>query len=225
MTVQELLTAAYAKSKKNQPGRIATESTELVAVVNRVIRMYFQIAARVNPYFFAKSASVAFASTGWPRPSDAEAVLRITNPSAVEVVVVPIEDPTAESGLPAVYRISQEYRTAGNASDPTSGNLTFLYSKRPTDLTATTDTIDTLWPTAYAELAALEVATYLAVKDGREGEVPYLAGERDRWLVMFLAFLEHETMNERRRYDQRFNVPSAGPLMSMLAGGTGVAIP
>lgn len=225
ITPQDLLTDAYAKSKKNQPGRIATESVELLGVVNRVIRTFFQIGVRVNPTFYGDEASVAFSSPGWPRPVVAEMIYRIEDAGA-EVVVVPFDQKDAEAGLPAVYRMGQIFRTAGNPSDPTSGSLDFFYAKTPTDAATLTTNIDSMWPESYRELAVLEVAAYLAVKDEREEEIAYLTSERDNWLRMYLAFLEHETVNERRSFGHisPFNTGSLAPIASLLAGGSQVNV-
>ena len=45
-------------------------------------------------------------------------------------------------------------------------------------------------------------------------------------LLLFLAFLEHETLNERRRWGHinPFNVPSVVPIASLLSGGSSVEI-
>ena len=223
---EDILVDAYAKSKKNQPGKIATESTELLGVVNRVIRTFFSIAVRVNPYFFGDEDDVAF-SSGWPRPVTAEAIYRIEFTSNnAEVVVVPFDDRTAEEALPAVYRMGQVFQSAGNASDPTNENLTFYFSRVAVASSALDDPIDALFPEAYKELADLEVALYLAIKDQREAETAALVMERDRWLLLFLAFLEHETLNERRRWGHinPFNVPSVVPIASLLSGGSSVEI-
>lgn len=226
MTPQDILTDAYAKSKKNQPGKIAAESTELLGVVNRVIRTMFQIGVRVNPYFFGDQKTVSFSSPGWARPVEAEAVYRIED-SGAEVVVVPFDDRAAESGVPAVYRLGQVYRSAGNAPDPTSGDLEFFFSKRPTDAVSLETDIDTSFPEAYIELPILEVAAYLANKDQRQEELSYLVTERDRWLGLYLSFLEHETLNERRRYGhiRPFNTGSLIPIASLLTGGSSVELP
>ncbi len=228
MTPEDILNDAYPKSKKFQPGKIVVETTEGLAVVNRVIRTMFQIGTRVNPHFFGDVASVAHnGTTGWPRPSAAEAIYRIENPGGAEVVVVPFDQRTIESGKPAVYRFGQVFRTAGNANDPTSGSLSFFFSKRPTDAATITTSIDPLWPEAYAELATLEVAAYMAAKDKLQEELSYFVSERDRWLRMFIMFLEHETMNERRAYGhiQSFNTGSLVPIASLLAGGSSVELP
>ena len=233
MTVQELLNIAYGKSKKNTPGVIIAESTEGVALVNRVLRTFVQIGVRVNPTFFVVSEVVSYndqesvGGIGWIRPADAESVLQImmtVESEEVEVSVVPFNDRGGEVGKPAVYRLGQTYIPCGNPLDPTAtDDLTFFYSKRPTDATALADDLDPLWPEAYSELAALEIAAYMAHKDGRDAELALLAADRDAWLSMYIAFLEHETMNEVRRWDLRFNVPSAMPIS--LIGGTTVRMP
>lgn len=222
-TPRQILTAAYAHSTKNRPGVIAAESTELLQVVIRAMRGLYAFAARVNPTFFAKTSAVAFAAPGWSRPEDAESVFRIEDPTGTEVVVVPYDDRGAEVGMPAVYSFGQVYRPASAAApDPQAGNLTFYYAKRPQS-PATLDTpLDASWAEQFNELLALEVAIYLSVKDGRQDELGSLRADRDRWIAQFVAFLEHETANERRRYGhiKRINVQT---LVPMLAGGGAAA--
>lgn len=221
-TPRQILTAAYSYSTKNRPGVIASESTELLQVVIRAMRGLFAFAARVNPTFFAESASVAFAGTGWPRPEGAESVFRVEQ-AGVEVAIVPYDDRGAEAGMPALYRFGQVYRPAtAGAPDPQSGNLTFFYSKRPTSPATLDATVDPLWVEQFNELLALEVAIYLSVKDGRTDELASLLQQRDKWIQLFVAFLEHETANERRRFGHihRINVQTLVPL---LAGGQAVA--
>lgn len=223
-TVQQILTAAYAKSTKNRPGTIATENTELLQTVYRAMAGLFAFAARVNPTYFAKSSGVvgAGAPASFARPADAESIFRIETNTGAEVAVVPYFDKSAESGMPAVYRIGQQFISAGNAGDPAAGvTLTFFYSKRP-DVPATlASTIDPLWNEQYNELLVLEVAIYLAAKDGRMDEVQQLVGERNRWVALFVAFLEHETSNERRRFGH-LNRINTNTLMPLLASGAAV---
>jgi hypothetical protein len=232
MTPQDYLNLAYSKSKKNQPGKIVAETTEGLDIVNRVIRMFCQIGVRVNPSWFMDEEDVAYAEEestsgpGWPRPADAEAVVKITMDDGTEVVVVPWDDVIADSGKPAVVRRAQSYRPAGNSMDPgTDEVLTFMFVKRPYDAAATDEEVDPIFPEAYAELVAYEVAAVMALKDARKDELPDLARERDNWLRMYIAFLQHETMNEVRRWDTRFNLPSTSPILLQLAGGSSVEMP
>lgn len=221
-TPTDILTAAYSKSTKNRPGSIATESTELLQVVIRAMRGLYAFAARINPTYFAETAAVAFASPGWARPQNAESVYRIEDPTAAEVVVVPFDDRAAESGKPAVFSFGQIYRPASaGVPNPQSGNLTFFYAKRPTDPATLVATLDALWTEQFNELLILEVAIYLASKDGRADELGPLMQSRDKWATLFAAFLEHETANERRRYGHvaRINIKSIVPAYSLLAGG------
>lgn len=225
-TPQTILDGAYAKSQKNKPGAIATESVELLQLVIRATRGLYAFAARINPTFFAESAVVAYSAPGWARPQNAEAVFRIENPTPAEVVVVPFDDRRAEAGMPAVYPFGQVYRPASaGAPDPQAGNLTFYYAKRPTDPATLAATLDALWTEQFNELLILEVAIYLAIKDGRADELGAYRSDRDRWAMLFGAFLEHETLNMRRRYGQiaRFNTQSIVPLMSILAGNSATA--
>ena len=78
-TPEDLMEWAYSKSTKNNPGAIATESTELFQLVIRMLRKFFSIAARVNPLYFAGSEAVAApgAGQGWERPEGAESIFQI----------------------------------------------------------------------------------------------------------------------------------------------------
>jgi len=222
---QDVFNAAYAKSKKNQPGRIANEAVELLGECNRMVRLFFMYGVRVNPFYYMDTDDVTF-SSGWARPSEAESIYWIEFTSGgAEVITVPLNDKEAETGKPAVYRQGQVFQGAGNTLDPTNEELTFFFSKRSTDSSdKDSDPIDELFPDSFKELLVLEIALYLAIKDGREGDVAGLVAQRDRWLLMYLAHLEHETMNVVSRWGppQPFNTSSMIALGTMLQGGTTV---
>lgn len=221
-TVTDILTAAFAKSTKNVPSRITSETTDLCGVVTRSLRGVFAVGARVNPVFYGTQATVVFSAPGWARPVDAESVFRLELLTGAEVALVPFDQRQAELALPSVYAMGQVYRSAGNPSDPTSGSLVVFYAKRATAVTGLTDTLDALWPEAYNELLVLDVALYLALKDGRADEVGTLKLERDRWLSLYVAFLEHANANERRMFGsvRYINTNSLVSLTDLLAGGS-----
>lgn len=226
-TAKQILLAAYPKSMKNKPGAIAAESTELLGVVTRALQAVFTAAARVNPYFFASSREVDFAAPGWRRPTDAESIYRIELPNGTEVLPVDPEDRTMEAGMPCVYELGQVFRPAGNPLDPAAGKLVFSFSKAA-DVPANLDAaLDPMWVERHNELLNLEVAIYLAMKDGRGEEIPALVQQRDARLRLFFAFLEHATANVRKRYNHfnRINTASMIPLHSLFAGGTSVELP
>lgn len=87
-TPQMILDAAYAKSMKNKPGTIATETTELLQVVIRALRGIYAFAARVNPTFFAVKEPVNESTGTWPRPANAESVFRIEGQVPVAAAAV-----------------------------------------------------------------------------------------------------------------------------------------
>lgn len=220
-TVQQIITGALTRSSKNSPGVIANNTSELVEVVRRSLTGLFTYAARVNPTYFADTQAVTLSGGVWVRPETAESIFRIEQSDSTEVVVVPFDDRKAELGMPAVYRFGQKFRSAGNPLDPTTGDLTFFFSKRPAVVTALSDVIDPLWNESYNDLLISEVAIYLALKDGRADEIADLRADRDKWAMLFTAFLEHETVGERRRFGlvNRYATASIVPLNSLLAGG------
>lgn len=213
-TGRDLVIGAYAQSSKNQPGRIATESTELLRVVNAVMKGCYAVAARVRPAYFGKTATVAFAAGGWAYPADAETVYRIETPTPTEVVVVPFEDKKAEIGRPAVYFFGRKYVSAGNALDPVSGNLTLYYAPRHSTLATLDTALDASWPADYDNLPILAIAAYLARKDGRGDDAAAAYAEGTQWLALFVAHVEHAVAEERGRFGPAL-VSSAGSLVSL----------
>jgi len=226
-TPADIIFAARNTSIKNRAA-LATDATELLQKVIRALRGLYAVAARVNPTFFAEQATVAFAS-GWPRPQTAESVYRLernanttggSGASGSEVVVVPFDDRGAELGTGAVYAFGQVYRSAGNAKDPTGGELVLFCARRPTDPADLNATLDSQWQEDFNELLIVELALYLAGKDARGDDIARLLADRLSWLNLYIGFLQHETANLRRRYGHQtvVNVNTLLPLLAPTGG-------
>jgi hypothetical protein len=209
-TPQQLAIAAYGHSLKNKAGNIANETSELLQVVIRSQRRWYALAARVNPTFFAGMGAVPFAAGGWRRPETAESVVRVEMPDGTRVNVTPHDDRTCELA-PAVYHFGQVYRGVGRTGDPTAGNLTFFWSKRPTDPATFTAALDADWTEQFNQLIILDVAKYLATKDGGSGRAEEMAAlqlEQKGWIEQYTAFLEHADGATVARFDHDFKLPS-----------------
>jgi hypothetical protein len=204
-TASEIFTGGYATSSKNNPGEIATEATELLRVLNQRLRKWFAFIARENWTLIGDSVLVGYdgAVSGWHRPANAELVARIEKVTGVEVVLVPTADRvTAEPTLPAVHRLGQVYFSCGNVNDPVpADSLWFYIAKQPTTLVAASSTIDSRWPESFNPILETELGVYLARKDNRVEELAALSAELDDWSTMLQLFCEHESINERRRFD------------------------
>ncbi len=215
-TALQIIERGLALSALNRAETLATNESELLAVVNKALVAIFAFAARVNPGLFGQTVDVAYNGSGWTRPANADLIFRIegrgtlTAPTSLtvgtEIRVVPQDDLAVAS--PAVYRFGQQFYSAGKSGDPTGGSLRFFCTTRPVALATTADTIDDRLPSAYYPVLEYEVATYLAAKDGGRpqdagpSEQALMANERDRWLSMFNDWCEHETANETRRFDE-----------------------
>lgn len=203
LTPRDILYAAYGKSVANRPGTLVQEESEYLAVLGRVLRACFALAAQVNPTAFGVALPVAgVGGQGWPLPNDLESLFRLETAGGAEVVVVPYDDRRMELGTPAVYRLGAYLRAAGNVGDPDPATdaLTFWYSRSaivPTDLDAT---IDAAFPDAHDEVLVLASAAYMALKDRRLDELGTLDAQFMGALGLFVAWLEHGIANERRRF-------------------------
>lgn len=209
-SVQKIVTNGFGLSEKSRPELIASRETALVRCVERTLQTLFTFAARVNTPFFSTSADVSFGTGGWARPTDAESVFRIeglgasTTPNTSgEILVIPYDDRLAFAGQPSVYRMGQRYYGAGNSGDPTGGSLRIFYARRPTALAVYTDNLDASWPEQFNGILEYEVAAFTARSDGgRDGELAEMVAERNRQILLFEAFLEHETAHETRRFGE-----------------------
>lgn len=209
-TPRDILVAAFGYSSKNRPEQIESRKEELFEVVMRAMRGLYTLSAEINPEFMGKQANVGFAAGGWTQPADAEAVYYMENPAGDEVVVVPRSDRKADLARPCVWKLGRMYLSAGNALDPTAGNILFLYSQRAVK-PATVDTaFDASWPTDHDGLLVTETAMHLALNDGRKDEAAFIQPDRDRAAFRFVARLEHDNVNTVYSYgaSRNYNVPN-----------------
>ena len=215
-TAQAIIDIAYGRSKRADPDAEDTTPEELLAKLDEVIGTYFQEGTRINPDYFGKREEIEFdeALQGWPRPREAEAILRIENAAGLEVTNVPFDDRDAEPG-PGVYGYGAVYYRKDDSVQP-SGNLTFFYSRRPAPTGTVEAEIDALWPRGHETLLSLELAMYLAKKDTRKGDLELLGPQRDRQMLRFGRFIEHQDTTVRRR-KAKSKVFSSGPLKPVMS--------
>jgi hypothetical protein len=177
-TVASLIDAAFNRSLKARPAQF-NEPVELLSIVKRSVLECF-IAA----------AAVAFASGGWAIPADSLSVFRIENGSASRVVEVPLHDRGADVAQPAVYRLGGSFYGAGNAGDPTSGNLTLFYARTPVQPAATSDSTDPALAADWDEIHVLALYIHMVEKDAANhppGEAERQTATRAKWLDDFRA--------------------------------------
>lgn len=229
ITARQIAEAAVLKSRRNTLGGTANTELELLPHIRRAVHGLFSVTARINRYFYGDSVVMPYVAgqNGWSRPTLAELIFLIHNSGGEDVIPVPIEEPDADIARPCVTRLGRVFRPIeGHAPGPDEyEDLTFYFSRKPIQPTTLDGNIDTAFPDEYDELLNLETAIYLALKDGgsRLEEVPILRGDRDRWLQLYLAHVEHETIGEVRTKSgsaYRFHATSVIPVGSLLAGGT-----
>lgn len=219
-TYEEIITNAHGYSSKSRPDQIATKQGELLAMASRSVRAIFAVAARANPEYWGQSENTNYIAPGWARPANAQTVHGITRTSDAEpVAIVPFDDQKAETSRPAVFFYARTYQIAKSTKGPiNTDQLTIWYSRMPNKPAALTDIIDGQWEEAFDNFLTLEVAIYLALKDGRLDEVETLKPDRQREAQLFLDFMANANSGLVTRFGQprRVSVPS---IMPLLAGG------
>lgn len=214
---QDIYNGALAKSSKNEPGNFST--AEIVRRINNRLNGIYEVAARVNPLFFAESAAEVEAAGVWQRPEVALSVVKIQDAAVADVIIVPYDDQQAEPSKLCVYEFGQEFFAITNATGTPSGNLTFWYARRPDLITnLTPDILDSQWREDFNELLILELAIELALKDGRTAEAQEQKEDRNGWLARFVSFLQHATSGEVRRFGHK-RIININELTPLLAGG------
>lgn len=217
-TPLEIIASGMARSARFNNQQLAL-ADELVDVVRRQVRAAFAVAARINPFYYLSEETVAFDTDHWPWPDDVEAFVRLEiTATGTEVVVVPFDDRQAETVRAAVYARGAQFRSAGNPLDPTSGDLTMFYTPRPVDPATGSDPIDARFPEAYLDLFYNDIALYLAVKTGRADDIATFTTERDRWLMLYIAHLEHVLGVVEVRRKQLVRRFAANTLVSVYTG-------
>jgi len=221
-TYQDIIVAGHGYSSKSRPDQIATKATELLKLASRAVRGIYAVASRVNPEYFGDVLSQPYSApvTGWPRPTQAQTVFHIeVGVGGPECAVVPLNDRTAELSRPAVYHLGKVYRTAGNSLGPTNADaLALYYSKLPAKPAAMTDIIDSTWEESFDNFLSIEMAMYLAMKDGRLDEFNGLAPERAKEAQLFIDFLSFATPITSYRHGQP-RMAALPSLLPLLAGG------
>ncbi len=209
ITPREIIEAAYPKSTKNQPGAIATEGPELLNQVNRVMAGLLAAGSRINVTYFGAKETVTKTGAYWARPATAEAVFLVTKTDGTKVHIVPFDDQALMGTEPAVYRYGGAYYEA-NSSLSAVSDLDLFFSQEFTAAATLDTSLDARWPDRFNELPILLTAYYLSVKDGRPEEYAGLEAQIQHQFSLYLAFLEHETLGELRRFEPvRFNASEA----------------
>ena len=216
-TAQAIIDMAYARSKRADPNAEDTTLEELVVILDEIIGTYFQEGARINPDYMGKREVVEWdeAREGWVRPPGAEMILRIEDAAGKEVPTVTFDDKKAEASA-GVYPYGGIYYRSLDDSGLPAGRLVFFCARTASPIEDGESEIDRLWPHGHEHLPALELAMYLAVKDGREDDLMLLAKSRNRQAIRFGKFLEHEdtTVRRRKRKSRVFATGSIKPVVS-----------
>lgn len=221
-TVQVIVDNGFAKSAAARPETL-TAPAELVARVLQCERELFQILSRENPFLLGTSGTMTFSGTGWERPADcmraievqADAGTTITPALAVGVPinVVPYSDRSFCEGMPSVTELGQEYRSTGQAMDPSGGTLTLIYARSPAVIDEMTDEVDSLLPSFLDDILQCDIAAYLAYKDDRTEDEQMFLALKNAGIQQMIDWSRQQTY----RLQQRFPIVTP-PLASAMGG-------
>lgn len=166
-TVATVLTRAYGYDDSFVSGQVADVSNELVPLVDQLQKKYFGRAAQINPRYWGTSTTIAASSNKWTLPSSVLRFWRIEKTDGTEVKLVSKDDVSAEFP-PRVYQLGRTLYTVNETGDPdeTTDSLVVYSNRYPSDVTSTSDSIDTEFPDHFYPLLEMGVAEYLARRAG-----------------------------------------------------------
>jgi hypothetical protein len=209
-TVQTIIDNGFAKSAAARPDSLSAPA-ELVARVGQCLFEACQVISRENPTLLGTEATVGFAGTGWARPTNCIRVLRVianantiatpTIADGTEIQVVPYDDQLLCAGLPCVTEFGQAFTpTDTNTQDPTGGELVLQYARTFVAPTATTDTVDPLFPAQFNSFLEFDIAAYLATKDKRQEDQQAFLTQKSAILQQLVDWCQTQTYSIRQRF-------------------------
>lgn len=204
-TVRQIIDAAVASSVANDATTpLASNTSELVAVISRRIRLIYTLAALPNDggrsNWFTRTTTVTVGTpnttyVSLPTSPEPAYLPTFIDTGGRIVSVVSLEDLREDRAEypPAIVVVDGKFRSAARTGDPAAGSvLTVEMSYLPVVMTADTDFLGattladattTSWPSHVGdEYLVQDLALYLSVKDGmRDGvEVQALTAARDQ---------------------------------------------
>ena len=193
-TVQNVIDGGVAYSTLNDT-TLAIDS-ELIGVVDRAQK---ELMARHSSRFITKTTvSAPGAGTAWTAPATSK-IHRIEKADGTKVHVVDVDDQEAAFD-PRVYRLTDAVYTVGTNQNPASEALVFIHATVPATLSATGNNLQGSWPEWWTRILELEVALFLAIKDGRSSEAQMVQAELLAKKAEFDADMEEDQTTEEHRY-------------------------
>lgn len=165
-TVQNVIDGGAAYDSLNDSALL--DDTELIGIIDRAQK---ELMARHPDRFRTKSAVIAPTGEPWVLPVHTKLHLLVKAVGGTRVHLVDLDDQAA-SFPPAGYLLggTKFYSTIDTTTatlNPATDSLVAFHGIVPTTLTATGNSLDAEWPEWWTRILELEVALFLAIKDGR----------------------------------------------------------
>lgn len=176
-TAQLLIEAAYMRSTKNDPGKLAVDG-ELIGVLNRVHQTLYAVAAVAAPERHTAIADVLMVASEATIPTDSIDIRRVegklgTVAAGTKIHVIPLEEKDRSWKLaPSMYRLSNKLVSCAGVGDPgATDTVRIFHLDAPAAISAVGSTTDSRFPVRYDELLIVTLAIYMSTKDaGRSVE-------------------------------------------------------
>lgn len=204
-TAQAIIDAALGRSIKNT-SRLADAAVELLRVLNLSLDRWVTHAAVTAPDAFEEDRTVVRDDDGagpvqrWTIPTDMMVITRVEDPlnAGTEIPIIPQADQKMWRRLPSFTRRGSKLLPNALSLEEmdTIEDLTLTGAILLPHPALVADAIDPRWPERFDPLLEIDIARYLATKDGRAEEYAGLDAEEamakglyDSWLAVRVANL------------------------------------
>lgn len=174
-TAQVIVEAAFSRSTKNDPGKLAVDG-EMIGTLDRVHQTLYAVAAVAAPERHTVGVNLVLAASIATIPTDSIDLRRVegfagTVAAGSKINVIPVEEKDRSWHIaPRMYRLSSTLVSLGGVGDPGAADMVKLFHlDAPAAITVLGSTTDARFPKRYDELLIVTMAIYLSTKDaGRD---------------------------------------------------------
>lgn len=210
MIAQDYITRAIARSYRNRGEVLAPQVPELLDALTLLFTQRYAQASGLNPAVFLKRAVLNWVADGWTIPADCDTMVLMRVNSGAQVFVVAIDNLDAEPTEAAVYRMGRRYLPAGNPVDPVNVPLVAFYTQIPAAFAAVDQAPGPEWPQQFDTMVVVDLAVWMATKDGRADDLQALAPEQGAWDAKYREWLQRESLGLVRQFAKQAIAPSVG---------------
>jgi hypothetical protein len=208
MTAQDYINKAIARSYRNRGEVLAPEGAEMLVQLGDLFVEYYLFATGLNPAVFATTTALSWNGTGWDIPANCDTMIQLRTQAGTPITVVAVDNLDAEPTRPCVYRLGRHYFPAGLPSDPGATGIVAFYTLIPEPFASLAASPGAEWPAQYDTMVVVDLAMWLAAKDGRTDDVAEMLPLQQKWAGRYTEWCSRESLDLVRQWTKLATSPN-----------------